>query len=51
MKDLVDGYIARYGQAPSRAHVWALHEQAFRSDGEVARQRLIHYGTPSRQIA
>jgi hypothetical protein len=31
MKDLVEAYTARYGRPPSRARVWALHEQAFRS--------------------
>jgi hypothetical protein len=48
MKDLVDGYIARYGRAPSRAHVWALHEQAFRSGRKPKDEELV---SPAEQLA
>src|SRR5260370_10298481 len=48
MRDLVDAYIARYGRAPSRAHVWALHEQAFRSGRKPKDDELV---SPAEQLA
>src|SRR5260370_9419510 len=48
MKDLVDAYTARYGRPPSRAHVWALHEQAFRSGRKPKDDELV---SPAEQLA